>query len=306
MNLDDAIRQACDTVGIIPPKVTKFGKWVQTDTKSGKNGKGDGRVIVNDDNVTGFNWQTGETATVWLKDAKTSVERKAISKSIQQNEREKEQAARRASQIANKLIVGAEMASHAYLKRKGFPGERVLVVPSDMVAEVGGKYLVPDGARKAIVIPARIGQVVHSAQLIWEDGTKKFLAGGRIGSTRHRIATGADTTWFCEGLATGLSLRTAMKSLNRNDSILVCFSASNICLVARQWKYGRRFIAADNDKPLPQFGGIGAGEHYAKQADAPYLMPATIGDDINDVHQREGIFAVQRLITNFIRGGAMA
>jgi putative DNA primase/helicase len=301
MNLHDAIAEACVQVGIKPPKSVSYGKWLQTDTLSGRNGKGDGRIFVNDLSVTAFNWQTSEKATVWLKDAKTSIERKEISRKIEQSDREKEQAARRASQIANKLISGASLTTHSYLKRKGFPDERVLVVKAEMVAEIAGKYLVPEGARKAIVIPARIGQVVHSAQLIWEDGTKKFLAGGRIGSTRHRIATGADTTWFCEGLATGLSLRTAMKSLNRNDSILVCFSASNICLVARQWKYGRRFIAADNDKPLPQFGGLGAGEHYAKQADVPYLMPATIGDDINDVHQREGIFAVQRLISDFLR-----
>jgi len=305
MNLDDAIRQACDTVGIIPPKVTKFGKWVQTDTRSGKNGKGDGRIFVNDLSVTAFNWQTSEKATVWLKDAKTSIERKEISRKIEQSDREKEQAARRASQIANKLISGASLTTHSYLKRKGFPDERVLVVKAEMVAEIGGKYLVPDGARKAIVVPARIGQMVHSAQLIWEDGTKKFLAGGRIGGTWHRLARGTDT-WLCEGMATGLSLRTALKSLNRNDSVLMCFSASNLVIVAAQQTYGRCFIVADNDKPLDQFGGIGAGEHYAKHTGKPYLMPAGIGDDINDVHQRDGIFAVQRLITNFLRGGAMA
>lgn len=305
MTLDDAVRQACDAVGIIPPKETKFGRWVPTDTLAGKNGKGDGRIIVNDDNVTSWNWQTGEKATIWLKEPKTKVERQAIARNVQQSEREKEHAAKRASQIANKLNIGATLTTHSYLKRKGFKDERALVVKAELVAEIGGEYLVPEGARKAIFIPARIGQVIHSGQLIWEDGTKKFLAGGRIGGTWHRLARGTDT-WLCEGMATGLSLRTALKSLNRNDSVLMCFSASNIVIVAAQQTYGRCFIVADNDKPLEQFGGIGAGEHYAKRAGKPYLMPPSIGQDINDVHQAEGIFAVQRLITNFLRGGAMA
>lgn len=300
MNLDDAIRQACDSVGIIAPKVTKYGRWIQTDTGSGKNGKGDGRLIVNEDNVTAFNWQTSEKATVWLKDERTEIERRAVAKQIQEGQIEKEQAAKRAAQIAGKLIVGAKLTTHSYLKRKGFRDEYAMVVRAEEVAGLGGKYLVPDGARQAIIVPARIGQMVHSAQLIWEDGTKKFIAGGRIGGTWHRLARGADT-WLCEGLATGLSLRTALKSLNRNDSIQVCFSASNICMVARSMR-GRCFIAADNDKPLRQFDGRGAGEHYARKAGKPYLMPAAIGDDVNDVHQRDGIFAVQRLISDFLRG----
>jgi putative DNA primase/helicase len=300
MNLDDAIRQACDTVGIIPPKVTKYGKWVQTDTRSGKNGKGDGRIIVDDLKAVAWNWQTGETATVWLKEARTDVERRIISQQIKDSTREREQAAKRASQIANKLNIGASLTTHSYLKRKGFKDERALVVKAEMVAEIGGKYLVPEGARKAIFIPARIGQVIHSGQLIWEDGTKKFLAGGRIGGTWHRLARGTDT-WLCEGMATGLSLRTALKSLNRNDSVLMCFSASNIVIVAAQQTYGRCFIVADNDKPLEQFGGIGAGEHYAKRAGKPFFKPPNIGDDFNDLHQREGVFAAQRLITDFLR-----
>lgn len=301
MNLDDAIREACDTVGIIPPKVTKYGKWVQTDTRSGKNGKGDGRIIVDDLKATAWNWQTGETATVWLREARTDVERRVISQQIKDSTCEKEQAAKRASQIANKLNIGATLTTHSYLKRKGFKDERALVVEVEMVTEIGGKYLVPEGARKAIFIPARIGQVIHSGQLIWEDGTKKFLAGGRIGGTWHRLARGSDT-WLCEGMATGLSLRAALKSLNRNDSVLMCFSASNIVIVAAQQTYGRCFIVADNDKPLEQFGGVGAGERYAKQTGRPYLMPPGIGQDINDLHQAEGIFAVQRIISNFLRG----
>ncbi|WP_299641045.1 toprim domain-containing protein [Devosia sp.] len=162
----------------------------------------------------------------------------------------------------------------------------------------------PHGAKAAIVVPARIGQRLASVQLIWANGTKRFLYGGDMGGAAHRIATGGDT-WLCEGYATGLSLRLALKGLNRRDTVLVCFSAANIAKVASVVR-GRCFIAADHDAPPKakpdQFGGLGAGEHFARKAERPYLMPPAEGMDVNDLHQEAGIFEVQRLISMLIRG----
>lgn len=300
MNIDEAIQQACDAVGIMPAKVAKFGAWMTTDTMSGSNGKGDGRIIVDGMKAIAWNWQTGQKATVWLNGACTEVERREIDRRIKEANRKKDIAAVRAARIATKLIAWATLSEHLYLKNKGFQKEQALVVGATDVAHIAGKYIVPRGARRAIIIPARVGQVAHSAQLIWEDGTKKFLSGGRINGASHRLASGTDT-WLCEGLATGLSLRTALKSLNRNASILICFSASNICAVARSVT-GRCFVVADNDKPMPQFSGRGTGEHFARMTGVPYIMPPTVGHDLNDMHQHEGIFAVQRLISDFLRG----
>lgn len=299
MNMHNAIAEACSQVGIIPPKVIKYGRWLLTDTLSGKNGRGDGRVIVNDESVTGWNWQTGLKATVWLKSERSISEQRQIRESIARNEAEKRDAAKRATIVANKIILASKLHSHEYLASKGFPTERALIVGAETVQEIGGSYLIPKHGRRAVVVPARIGQSVTSLQLIWEDGTKKFIAGGRIGGASHRVSRGRDT-WLCEGFSTGLSLRTAIRSLNRSDSILCCFSASNIEVVANGVP-GRSFIAADNDKPLDQFKGLGAGEFYAKKAEKPFLMPAHIGFDVNDLHQAGGIFAVQKLITKFLR-----
>lgn len=301
MNIDEAIQQACDAVGIMPTKVAKFGAWVTTDTMSGKSGKGDGRIKVDGLKAIAWNWQTGARAAVWLAGERTEVERQAISREIQKAKIKREQAAKRASEISTKLLAIARPATHPYLAKKGFRDECALIVMVDDVIRIGGKYLVPNkGGGKAVIVPARIGQMVHSAQLIWEDGAKKFIAGGRIGGTSHRLARGVDT-WLCEGLATGLSLRAALKSLNRRDSVLVCFSASNICAVAKSVS-GRCFVVADNDKPMPQFSGRGTGEHYARMTGVPYIMPPTVGHDLNDMHQHEGIFAVQRMISEFLRG----
>jgi putative DNA primase/helicase len=306
--IDQAIVNACDQVGIHPPKVTtRFGHWMKTDTLSGKSGKGDGRVIVNEAHVTAWNWQTGEKVTVGLKDELSPVDRRKLAQDIETAKRKKKQRAREVAAKAQAMIAKSAPGQHTYLATKGFPHERGLVIEASAVREIAGEfggYLFPEaGGERALVIPARIGSAVSSLQLIWEDGTKKFLAGGEMDLAAHRVSTGP-FTWLCEGYATALSLRTALKGLHRNDCILCCFSAYNVLAVSRTFKRPSA-ILTDNDKPLTQFGGIGTGEYYARQASIPYLMPPQLGDDLNDVHLREGIFPVQRMVSNFLREATM-
>ena len=299
MNIHDAIDQACASIGISPPRSYRVGHWEKTDTLSGKSGKGDGRLIVDEAKVTAWNWQTGQKETVWLKDEMTPVDRRKVAQRIEKDNREKRERAARAGEIAGKLLAVAEVKAHPYLARKGFPNDQAHVIGAADVARIGGAYLLPEQGKAAVLLPARVGNRISSAQLIWEDGTKKFLAGGEMSSASHRIAKGAET-WLCEGFATSLSIRTALKGLNRSATVLCCFSASNIATVARSIE-GRCFIAADNDKQLEQFGWIGTGEHYAKVAGHPYIMPPEIGTDFNDMHAAGGIFAVQKLVAAFIR-----
>lgn len=299
MNVEEAISQACSSVGIYPPKRRNVGRWLTTDTVDGKRGKGDGRVIMDDVKVTAWNWRTGEKETVWLNDRPSPVERRQIAQRIEQENAEKKARAERAAHIAAQMVAAAQLGTHAYFAKKGFPQEKALVLTAADVRRIDGAYLVPDGSGSAIVMPARIGARISSVQLIWEDGTKKFLAGGEISGACHRIGKGTDT-WLCEGYATGLSLRAALKALNRADTILCCFSASNVLAVSRSIK-GRCYIAADNDKPMPQFDGKGTGEHYAEASGKPYLMPPDEGTDLNDLHMQAGIFAVQKRVAEFIR-----
>ena len=254
MTIDDAILQACADIGIVPPKVRAYGRWLVTDTLEGKHGKGDGRVIVNERHVTAWNWQTGVSVTVSMGEASNRVEHHHVANQVEAARARQEERARQAASIAHALVEAAQSARHPYLSGKGFNDERPLVIEADYVREHAGGYLVRDGGQKAIVMPARIGARITSVQLIWEDGTKKFLAGGAIGGASHRIAKGADT-WLCEGLATGLTLRAALKSMRRSDTVLCCFSAGNIAKVAGTIK-GRCFIVTDNDKPQEQFGGL--------------------------------------------------
>lgn len=305
MTLDDAISRACASVGIVPPNGRQpMRKWIATDTLS-KNGKGDGRIILDEDRVTAVNWQTGDKATVWLKEERTVEDRKRYAQARRDQEAEDRKRAERAAEIARLMIASAKPGTHAYLARKGFPDEHPLIVDAASVSRIGGDYLVPAGGAQAIVVPARIGNRVTSVQLIWEDGAKKFLFGGEMGGASHRIASGRDT-WLCEGYATGLSVRAALRGLNRSDTVLVCFSASNIAKVAGALpRRTHCLIAADNDA-LPaqrpeQFDGKGAGEYFAHKAARPYVMPPDVGTDFNDLHAAQGVFAVQRVLMKINR-----
>jgi len=300
LTLTEAIEQACADVGIYPPTKTAFGKWINTDTLAGKKGKGDGRVIVKEQFVTAWNWQTGEKSTVGLRDGLSVKEQRAVAQSMAKSKAKAEKDKARAVGMANALIAAAALSTHPYLAAKGFRDEQAMIVPANTVREIVGDYIIPPGARNAVLIPARRGNVITSAQLIWEDGTKKFLFGGEIGGAAHRIATGV-YTWLCEGFATGLTVRSALKGLNVRATVLCCFSASNIAAVASKVR-GKAFVAADNDKPLEQFKWIGAGEHYAQLTNMPYGMPPEVGTDFNDMHQRAGIFAVQRVLTSIMAG----
>lgn len=309
MTVDEAIEKACAEVGILPPRRVAFGKWLNTDTLGGKKGKGDGRLIVNEHYVTAWNWQTGEKSTVALRDGISAKEQRAIARDVSRAKEKAAQDAARAALQTGMLIAQARITTHPYLAAKGFRDELVPVIPAQSVRQIAGTtnrrgefipadYLV--AGLTAIIVPARRGGAVSSLQLIWEDGTKKFLFGGEISGASHRISTGA-YTWLCEGFATGLSLRAALRGLKIQATVLCCFSASNILAVARQVK-GRAFVAADNDKPLPQFGGLGTGEHYAKQTGLPFAMPPVVKTDFNDMHQAESIFAVQRVLTSVMAG----
>jgi putative DNA primase/helicase len=310
MNVEEAIRQACSEVGIHPPKSRTPARWLKADTFE-KNGKGDGRVRIEEAAVVAKNWQTGISFRISLLDGTTYEQRAKIRQQAEDRQRRQEENAEKASKIAMALIKASSLSVHAYLERKGFPDERALVLGATELRSIVESmqteeerrakpvsYLI--AGKSALIMPARLGTAVKTVQLIWEDGTKKFLFDGSVSGASHRIASGHNT-WNCEGYATGASLRTAFKAMRYSATILCCFSAANVGHVAALQK-GRSFIAADNDKPIPQYDGKGAGEYFAEKSGKPFLMPPAIGDDFNDVHQRDGIFAVQRLLADFLRG----
>jgi len=211
-----------------------------------------------------MNWATMAEPAVWFPDKKTaSVE--VIAKPSIDHAKEKERLAKKASDKAGWILHQCKQETHPYLASKGFPDEL-------------GNVWTKDNER-ILVIPMRIDKRLVGCQLINDKGVKKFLYGQTTkGATLTMNAKGLPI--FCEGYATALSVREAMIANNVKYSIHVCFSASNMKLIAGKFPYG--LIIADNDNSH-------VGEITARKTGKPYWISPAVSEDFNDAHQRLGL-----------------
>lgn len=293
VTFEQAMHDACASVGIKPPRRVIPGRWAHTDTLE-RNGRGDGRVLVFDDLQGGicWNWQTGQQRKFTTRSNGETAG--AAPRRDPERDRHRERERQEIEEACGRIVHGARQDKHPYLVAKGFPAELGLVLddprpflPRGALGERVASAL-PDGAGPFLIAPGRIGRKATTVQFITPEGAKKNILGGIMGGAAHRIATGRET-WVCEGIATALSVRAALRLLGRHATVLSAFSASNVARVAKGLPGA--IIAADNDKPLEQFGGRGTGEHYAIDSGCPWVMPPERGD-YNDMHQREGLRAV--------------
>jgi putative DNA primase/helicase len=193
-------------------------------------------------------------------------------------ERAEEQRRLKAARFAAEVIQKCRTGSHPYLDRKGFPQEVGLI-------DYDGRLVIP-------MRGIRDSRRVQSLQWITADGEKRFLTGGAAKGSALSLGRGSEA-WLCEGYATGLSVRAALKALYRNACVVVCFSAGNIAHVASQLS-GRRFIVADNDTS-------GTGKRFAEKAGLPWCMPPIVGQDANDMHQQAGLPALASVLMGVIQ-----
>lgn len=225
------------------------------------------------------NWETGETATWHIEREARRSGPPAPLPSLAERRAEEDRTARRAADKARQMVKAATITTHPYLERKGFPKAIGLVLE--------GKLLVP----------AYVGRDLVSLQEIAEDGAKKNLPGGRMSGAHFPIGNGSLEV-LCEGYATGLSIRAALGAIHMPGRVTCCFSASNVAEVASRKRHA--IIIADNDRPLAQFGGIGAGEYYARKSGLAYAMPPDIGDDANDLGAKD-IFMLQDILLDLMQ-----
>jgi putative DNA primase/helicase len=294
MTLTDAMLAACAAVEIKPPRSRVMGRWLRTDTLE-RNGKGDAEVIIEVDRVSAVNWQTQQRKTVYLDGKSTDSH---VPRRDPERERRQEEERREIARTCERIVKAAIPAPHPYLAAKGFPYELGLVIedvrPLLPSGDLGDRIAraMPEGDGPLLIVPGRIGGDVTTVQFITPEGAKKNILGGAMGGAFHRIATGRET-WVCEGIATALSVRAALRLLGRSATVLAAFSASNVARVAKA--IPRAIIAADNDKPIEHLGGLGTGEFYARQSGCEWIMPPALGD-WNDLHQRDGLRAVALLL----------
>lgn len=295
-SLDEALNAACAVVGLTPPKRMPLpGRWIRTDTL-GKNGKGDGSVLIFDDRRGGLVWnhQTSKRHRFVLEGLGKTERDPEAERRAKQREAESEAERRAVARICDEIVRACRQEPHPYLKRKGFPDELGLVCddprphfPDTRFGLMLAKAL-PEGGGPFLIIPGRIDGKITTVQFITAEGVKKNILRGAQGGAFHRIATGR-STWVCEGIATALSVRAALRLLGAQATVLSAFSASNVAQVAERIPGAR--IAADHDKPVETLDGLGAGEFYARRSRCAWTMPPDLGD-FNDMHVALGLRAV--------------
>lgn len=221
------------------------------------------------------NWATMQDVAVFRPDGAEKISRAVFRQQVRQSIEEQRARYARGRDEAAALIKECQRGTHPYLSRKGFPIAQGLVHPTG-----------------DLIIPMRDFQdywTVNSAQRISPDGTKLFVKDGKAKGSVFIIARGAwRERWLCEGYATGLSVQAALLDLRRQAEIVICFSAGNLQHVAPMVKKPA-FVMADCDES-------GAGQRAAEATCLPWVMPAEVGTDANDVQQRHGLRALVALI----------
>lgn len=294
MTFSQALADGCRAVGIEVPRRTAPGRWVQCPVEGKARTNTSGRVMVFDDGAGGicWNWSTGEQHTFRVggeASGKVSTPRRDP-----EAERRAQQERETVTGVCAEIVRASQYAQHPYLVRKGFPEELGLVhdapwrhFPHGLLGEALTRAM-PQGDGPWLVVPGRIGKRITTVQFISPDGVKKNILKGVMGGASHRIANGRET-WVCEGIATALSLRAALRLLGRSATVLSAFSASNVAKVASA--IPGAIIAADHDRPLDQLGGKGTGEFYAASSGCRWVMPPVQGD-FNDLHMADSLRGV--------------
>lgn len=187
---------------------------------------------------------------------------------------ERERLAQEAAKKAEWIMAQTKMEKHAYLHSKGWP-------------DAVGAVWWPNPEQNLLCIPMRVGRDIVGVQMIDRKGEKRYLSGQRTSEAEHVISNpgrGA-IDWFCEGYATGLSLRDCLNALRMRYRIHITFSASNLVKVASLGASG--FVVADNDESQ-------TGERAAQKTGLPYFLPDC--GDFNDLHKKLGTFQASQTL----------
>lgn len=148
-----------------------------------------------------------------------------------------------------------------------------------------------------------IDGTVHSMQFIAEDGTKRFVSGGRVAGCYYPLAeVPGGPLLVCEGYATGASLFEAT-----GWSVVCAMNCGNLLAVVQSLrkKYPARTIVlcADNDQFTDGNPGLTKAQAAAKAVNGlvacPDFSDNTLGGkptDFNDLHTAAGLREVARQV----------
>ena len=257
--------------GIVIDHEPRIGLWRRYSTEDKPSHK-NGAVKFMGDHAFIQNHATMTEIVVWKADADAKIDHEKIRRIAQQADQDIKRKQIEAAKTAAWMLKESQIATHPYLTAKGFGDEQ-------------GNIYVKDGVL-LMLIPMRVGAHLVGVQIIEPEGKKKFLFGQRT-SNAEFVWDNKGPHILCEGYATGLSIRAAMKALKRRYTLHVCFSAGNMEKIAASLPGG--FVVADND--LSQ-----TGLNTAKKIGWPYFMPPTAGQDFNDFAVSVGLFRASQAL----------
>ena len=152
---------------------------------------------------------------------------------------------------------------------------------------------------RTLLVPMRdVFGVLHSLQTITDDGSKRFLAGGRVHGCFHSIGLPGRALVVCEGMATAQSIH-ACTGL----AVAAAFSAGNLAPVARElhqhYPHKQLLIAADDDHATEGNPGLTAARAAALAVGGDVVVPhfpserPSKATDFNDLFSLAGADAVR-------------
>jgi putative DNA primase/helicase len=268
----------CRVQGILIDHLPLMGEWKRYPTEDHPRSR-NGAVKYLGTHGFAQNHALSTEVSLWQSEEKYDLKKQeSISKLVQDAEREKLTRQKAAADKAAFILKNAQFAQHQYLKDKGFPDEHGYVFLSEGIS--------------LLVIPMRVKNALVGVQLIDPDGNKRFLFGQRT-SNAEFIFDNKGPHIFCEGYATALSIRLALKNLKKRYTIHVCFSAGNMLKVSDGMQ---GHIVCDNDESK-------TGENTAKRIGLPFWISEIIGEDFNDFQRRLGLFKAGQSLTQSLKFG---
>ena len=246
-------------------------------------------------------WEARQLGWVPDKPLERKHEPRPTDQAMLRRERERYAAA---AVAARGIVLTAKHDIHPYLATKGFPEFR---------------WRVSEDGRLVVPMNDKFGKI-QSVQFIDADGVKKFLPHAKASGARFRFgnANRGTRTWYVEGFATALSLRAALREINLQDTVVVCFSAAGTRLAGHD---AAGLVIADHDywrcaepeckhawdgtwrqEACASCGSVRviapAGEKYARESRRHWWVPEQVGTDLNDMHLADGLDAVVEVIRN--------
>lgn len=207
-----------------------------------------------------------------------------------QNQREEEEARRHAEAATKAAELWQHMllapSDHPYLTTKG-------VLAHDLRVYSGALHIASQSMDGAFVVPlCDASGALCSLEFITKDGDKFFLPGGRKRGCWYVLGKIVDTIGITEGYATGATVHQAI-----DIPIVIAFDAGNLRPVAEairtKYPHSHIFIFGDNDENRT---GQNKASEAALAVSGITVIPDGIGDDWNDMHQRDGLDAVRTAI----------